>query len=93
MQRAACVVEEAVGAGVHALEHVWQGRTGHGLTASFFPVATLQARQPKILPEGDAGKGFIGVRQAYAVRVQWWMLHMWSKWQKTASKTNLLGEE
>lgn len=68
MQRAARVVVEAVGAGVHALEHVWQGWTGYGLTASFLPAAALEARQPKMLPEGDTGTGFNGGRQACAVQ-------------------------
>lgn len=54
-QSAASVVVEAVGAGVHALEHVWGGRTGYGLTASLLPPAALKARQPKILAEGDTG--------------------------------------
>lgn len=52
LQSAAAVVVQSISASVHALEHIRQGWTGHGLAVHFLPLAATQALQLEIFP-GD----------------------------------------
>lgn len=56
LQGAEGVIVKLIGATVHALEYVRQGRAGYRLTAVFLPLASLQAFQLEKLPRDDKNK-------------------------------------